>query len=163
MTLLTIDDSWYQRPPNIPEDISAGGVVVRLEANRILIAIVTEGHLAKYVLPKGRLEKGESIETAAYREVAEEAGLTDLKLIADLGSRERLDYSKKRWKKVHYFLFLTSQIEGKPTDQTYDYQLHWFDLDALPPLFWPEQKEIIVSNRDRIRGLIMTQPKSQNA
>ncbi|MEC4805133.1 MAG: NUDIX domain-containing protein [Jaaginema sp. PMC 1079.18] len=155
MTLAIIDDSWYQRPPNIPEDISAGGVVIRLEAQRLLIAVVTEGHLTKFVLPKGRLEKGESIEDAAYREVAEEAGLTDLKLMADLGSRERLDYSKKRWKKVYYFLFLTSQIEGIPTDTTHDYQLYWFDLEDLPPLFWPEQKEIIVNNRDRIRKLIL--------
>lgn len=155
MKIITIDDSWYHRPPDISEDISAGGVVVRLQDNRIFLAVVTEGHLSKYVLPKGRLEKGENLETAAYREVAEEAGLTDLKLIANLGSRERLDYSKKRWKKIHYFLFLTQQIEGQPTDTTYDYQLYWFDLDEMPPFFWPEQAELIMTNRDRIRDLVL--------
>lgn len=154
--MITIDDSWYHRPPDVPEDISAGGVVVRVQENRLFLAVVSEGSLSKYVLPKGRLEPGETLEMAAYREVAEEAGLTDLKLMADLGDRQRLDYSKKRWKKIHYFLFLTQQIEGKPTDTTYDYQLHWFDLEEMPPFFWPEQQQLVESNRDRIRDLALT-------
>lgn len=148
--MITIDDSWYHRPLDVPEDISAGGVVIRVQDNHLFLAVVSEGSLSKYVLPKGRLESGETLEMAAYREVAEEAGLTDLKLIADLGDRERLDYSKKRWKKIHYFLFLTHQIEGKPTDTTHDYQLHWVDLEEMLPLFWPEQQELVESNRDRI-------------
>lgn len=152
--MITVDDSWYHRPPNIPEDISAGGVVVRWQDNRLFLAVVSEGSLSKYVLPKGRLESGETLEMAAYREVAEEAGLTDLKLIADLGDRERLDYSKQRWKKIHYFLFITAQIEGKPTDTTYEYQLHWFDFEQPLPFFWPEQQELVESNRDRIQDLV---------
>ena len=160
--MITVDDSWYHRPPNIPEDISAGGVVVRWQDNRLFLAVVSEGSLSKYVLPKGRLESGETLEMAAYREVAEEAGLTDLQLIADLGDRERLDYSKQRWKKIHYFLFITAQIEGKPTDTTYEYQLHWFDFEQPLPFFWPEQQELVESNRDRIRDLVSTHLQTES-
>jgi bis(5'-nucleosidyl)-tetraphosphatase len=149
-----IDNSWYERPTHVRAETSAGGVVARLENDRVLIAAVREGRLPDYILPKGRLEAGESIEVAAYREVAEEAGLTDLVLVANLGQRERLDYSKKRWKIIHYFLFFTQQIDGTPTDTTHAYELHWFDLDRLPHFFWPEQQALLESHRTLIETTI---------
>ena len=145
-----IDKSWYERLPNIPGSVSAGGVVVRLEANQIYIALVQAMRRPEYVLPKGHVEPGESIEEAARREIGEEAGLTNLKLLGDLGIRERLSFKKREWKKIHYFLFLTSQIEGKPTDPYVNYVLAWFPLEELPPLFWPEQQELIEFNRSLI-------------
>ncbi|MFP4296773.1 MAG: NUDIX domain-containing protein [Spirulinaceae cyanobacterium] len=87
---------------------------------------------------------------AAYREVAEEAGLTDLKLMADLGDRQRLDYSKKRWKKIHYFLFITAQIEGKPTDTTYEYQLSCYAFKPPIPLAEPFGE---LGSRQKFKGL----------
>lgn len=152
---IQIDDSWYQRPLGIPESISAGGIIVRTENGTIYVAAVQEVRKTPntaYVLPKGRLEAGETIEEAARREIEEEAGLTDLTLLAELGVLERLDFRKRSWKIIHYFLYRTAQIDGKPTDTTIDYQLHWFPLDALPPFFWPEQQQLIESNRDLIRN-----------
>ena len=37
-----IDDSWYVRPHAVPERVGAGGVVVRVEAGKLLVALVTE-------------------------------------------------------------------------------------------------------------------------
>jgi len=149
-----IDETWYQRPPNVPEHISAGGVVTRVEDGCVYIALVQEGRLTDYILPKGRVEKGETLEQAAAREIAEEAGLTQLHLLGSLGIRERLDFRKRAWKKTHYFLFATEQIEGQPSDDQHEYRVHWHPLDTLPKLFWPEQAALIEENRERIRELV---------
>lgn len=147
---IVIDESWYRRLPGLPEFVSAGGIVVRQENKRAYIALVSSKRQKEYILPKGHVDPGETIEEAARREIEEEAGLSELSLVADLGYRERLDFAKVCWKKTHYFLFTTTQIQGNPTDPYTAYQLHWVPLDELAPLFWPEQKELIESNREQI-------------
>lgn len=149
-----IDDSWYHRLPGIQEEVSAGGIVVRLQTQQPYVALIRERGGSVYVLPKGRLEPGESIEQAAHREIAEEAGLTCLKLLADLGVRERLSFSKRRWKKVFYFLFSTTQVESDASRLEPGNQLEWFPLNHLPYLYWPEQKALIDFNRDLIRMML---------
>ncbi len=151
--LTVIDDSWYEKPAGLREKVAAGGVVVRVVAGRAHVALVREGPGLAYVLPKGRLEAGESPEAAARREIEEEAGLTDLTLVAALGTRERLDYRKTHWKRTHYFLFRTDQAEGRPTDAHHAYVLHWFPVDELPPMFWPDQAGLIAEHLARIQEL----------
>ncbi|MDW8366465.1 MAG: NUDIX domain-containing protein [Abditibacteriales bacterium] len=149
-----IDDTWYHRPPDVPDRTSAGGVVVRRQDGRVYVALVQEGDLPAYVLPKGGIEKGEDLEETARREIAEEAGLSNLTLVAKLGTRERLSYDRQEWITAHYFLFVTDQVDGTPTDRETAYRLHWFPLDDLPPMCWREQRELIETNRERIVELV---------
>ncbi|HTY08636.1 MAG TPA: NUDIX domain-containing protein [Candidatus Edwardsbacteria bacterium] len=156
---MRIDKSWYAKPAGITEHVSCGGVVARVEGGTILIALLSEDGFKEHVLPKGHLEKGETLEQAAIREIAEESGLTDLRLLGELGVRERLDLKKTSWKKTHYFLFRTVQVSGPIHDAHHTYVLEWFPLDALPRMFWPEQQELIESNRamiDRSLGKLTT-------
>lgn len=156
MTRRVIDSTWYQRPPNVPEHDAAGGIVARAANGRVYIALVGEKGLSKFVLPKGHVEAGESLEQAAVREIEEEAGLSQLTLLAPLGVRERLDFDKRTWKKTHYFLFATEQIDGTPTDKKHHYKAKWFLLDESPELFWPEQTQLIQKNRQKIERLILS-------
>lgn len=91
---------------------------------------------------------------AARREVLEEAGLSQLRLIQKLGSLERLTFTKNRWSIAHFFLFQTDQIEGTPTDTEHHYGVWWFPIDDLPAFFWPEQRELIDQNRALITTAI---------
>lgn len=64
----------------ILEEVSAGGVVYRLSepeegARKWEFLIGKHSGYHKWVLPKGLVEKGESLEEAAEREVAEEVGV----------------------------------------------------------------------------------------
>jgi 8-oxo-dGTP pyrophosphatase MutT (NUDIX family) len=149
----TIDQSWYERPPGTREQIAAGGIVVRAVGGAAHLALVREGAGLAYILPKGRLEPGETPEVAALREIEEEAGLTDLTLVATLGVRERFDFRKTHWKVTHYFLFRTEQVDGQPTDPNHAYMLEWFPFSELPPLFWPEQAALIHEHAAEIQAL----------
>jgi 8-oxo-dGTP pyrophosphatase MutT (NUDIX family) len=140
----------------VPEEISAGGIVARLDHGKVLVALIQEDQDPRYVLPKGGIDPGETIEQAARREIAEEAGLTELILLADLGKKERLTYAKKAWKKTYYFLFVTNQVHGSPTDRSQRYELLWAPIDRLPNLIWPEQKALIDFNRDLMIKLVQT-------
>ena len=149
-----IDESWYRRPAGMPEHLAAGGAVVRKEGDRVLVAVVSEDGLSDYILPKGHVEAGESLEQAARREIEEEAGLRDLRLLGELGVCERMNFPRTGWKKTHYFIFTTDQVEGRPTDANHAYATTWVPLDELGSLFWPEQRELLEENRERIRALL---------
>lgn len=58
---------------NIKLEMSAGGVVYRVVNDVIEVKLITTKNW-KYNFPKGHVEHGESIESAALREVLEEAG-----------------------------------------------------------------------------------------
>lgn len=66
---------------------SSGGIVLSERGEVALVRHrVSNG---SWLFPKGHVEDGEDDEAAARREIAEEAGLTDLEYIDDLGSYER--------------------------------------------------------------------------
>jgi 8-oxo-dGTP pyrophosphatase MutT (NUDIX family) len=90
--------------------VSAGGVAFRLKESLTEVAIISVAPGGRWQLPKGIIDEGESPETAAVREVREEAGIeTDLLAPIDVveywyvgaeSSGQRVRYHKH----VHFFL-----------------------------------------------------------
>ena len=148
--MATINKSWYTRLPGVPDRTSAGGVIVRLEGPKVMVALVREGGDKEYILPKGKVEKGESLEEAAEREIGEEAGIEDLELLSFLGVESRMTYKKDKWVTTHYFLFRTEQTDTDPTDDSHDYETFWHDIENLPAMLWPEQQALIENNLAKI-------------
>jgi ADP-ribose pyrophosphatase YjhB (NUDIX family) len=142
-----IDETWYYRLPSAKDRIAAGGVVLRQEDQCVYLALAREADIPPFVLPKGEVEPGESLEAAARREILEEVGLSDLQLIGPLGVLERLSYNKQYWIQTHYFLFTTPQKEGIPTDTQHHSAVWWFPIDALPAMLWPEQRRLIETHQ----------------
>jgi 8-oxo-dGTP pyrophosphatase MutT (NUDIX family) len=145
---MEIDESWYRRPPGVLEHTSAGGVVVRSVDRQLFVALIREGGQPGYVLPKGHVKPGESLDEAARREVSEEAGLAGLNALGEIAVRERLNLKKTSWKRTHYFLYLVD-----PSSSTHG-QAEWFSLVALPVMFWPEQRELLETYRSQIAVLV---------
>jgi 8-oxo-dGTP pyrophosphatase MutT (NUDIX family) len=155
-----IDDSWYVRPASIAQRTSAGGVVVRAQDGEALVALTWEKGYRGPVLPKGGVEPGEELLQAARREVEEEAGLNRLQLIAPLGFIERLTYDKRQWVTTHFFLFITDQITGTPTDPLHhEHEPLWRRLDQLDDMFWPDQRRLVLMHEEPIRRSLGLTPE----
>jgi 8-oxo-dGTP pyrophosphatase MutT (NUDIX family) len=146
-------DRYYEKPPNAKRRTGAGGVVARLDNDKVFIALIRDRGDHEYVLPKGGIEPGETLEEAAVREIHEEAGFERLTLLAELGVGQRLAGKRNVWQKTHYFLFLTDQVLGKPTDRR-DWEVKWFEPHKLPKIYWREQEQLVLDNLDRIIKLV---------
>ncbi len=85
---------------------AAGGMVV---VDNQFVAIERHGVAD---LPKGHIEKGETPEMAALREVEEETGITDLEIIEELPSTWHCYLLDNQWtiKKTSWFLMKTNSI-----------------------------------------------------
>jgi len=151
-----IDASWYARPQGHRHRTGAGGAVLRRADGGLLLALVKEVELGDdhYVLPKGGVEAGEDIETAAVREIAEESGLVELAYHGPLGTLERQNFKRTYWQTSYYGLYSTGQESGVITDPA-NYGLAWFRLDALPPMFWPDEEALIRGRRGWIEELLL--------
>ena len=156
-----IDETWYTRPEGVEGSVAAGGVVARVSGSEILIAVAKERGYDTAVLPKGHVDPGEDVEQAARREIAEEVGLEDLQLLTKLDVKERLDFSKTEWKRTHYYLYFTDQVDVKPLEADVHTEMDWIPIEPLPNLFWPEQVELIRENAEEIRSHLLPQQQSQ--
>ena len=92
---------------------AAGGIVLDSSGRVLLIErdVVRAGEpLHEVRLPKGRIEKGETDERAAVREVCEETGYCHVEITADLDTatcefvRERKGKQQRVTREEHYYL-----------------------------------------------------------
>ncbi|MDD4957223.1 MAG: NUDIX domain-containing protein [Candidatus Omnitrophica bacterium] len=69
------------------EHFAAGGVVIKKERGRPRVLLIKDRY-GRWTWPKGHLEKGETPETAALREIKEETGLEDITIETFIGRQE---------------------------------------------------------------------------
>jgi ADP-ribose pyrophosphatase YjhB (NUDIX family) len=97
---------------------SAGGVVVNPKGE--VLVVNQRGN--SWSLPKGHVDPGEDLLTAARREIAEESGITELEFVRKLGIIERHRIGRdggedlSELKLIHLFLFRTGQVQLQPQD-----------------------------------------------
>jgi 8-oxo-dGTP pyrophosphatase MutT (NUDIX family) len=134
------------RPGPIKRQVSAGGVIFRKNNSSIEIALIAVKGGNVWCLPKGVIDKGESAEIAAVREVSEETGLQG-RIIEKLGEINYWYYIKEEEarcrKTVHFFLI---EYESGETSQ-HDFEVDlvsWFPIeDALKKANYKGEREII--------------------
>jgi len=111
--------------------IKAAGGIVRNSKEEILII----ERLGKNDLPKGKVEKDEDVEVAAQREIAEECGITNLKLIGEFTPTYHTYWLKENFilKKTYWFNYNYSGNE-LPIPQTEEdiTVVKWVNPEYLP-------------------------------
>jgi 8-oxo-dGTP pyrophosphatase MutT (NUDIX family) len=128
-------------------EVSAGGVVYRREDDAIDLALAARrtrrGQLA-WGLAKGAIERGESDEQAAVREVLEETGLR-AEVEADLGDI-RYFYvweGVRVRKRVHFFLMRATGGDVADHDSEME-DVRWFPLrTAIKRAAYKGEREVI--------------------
>jgi 8-oxo-dGTP pyrophosphatase MutT (NUDIX family) len=134
-------------PPPVQREVSAGGVVYRREGDEIEIVLASRrtrrGELA-WGLAKGGIERGETHEDAAVREVLEETGYT-AEIEASLGdTRYFYVWEDTRIRKtVHFFLMRCTG--GDPADRDDEMEeVRWFPLErALKRAAYKGEREVL--------------------
>ncbi|MEO8042315.1 MAG: NUDIX domain-containing protein [Acidobacteriota bacterium] len=151
----TIDESWFIKPIGVPEKVTAGGVVARVENDQVKIAVIEKEFRGgiRFSLPKGHVEVGETIEETAVREIYEETGINDLQFVQFLKATERLNSKKSAWKVNHFYLFITEQINCTPLED--DKVVRWFPIDNLPQMFWSDQSQLLREHRQEIVSKVL--------
>jgi 8-oxo-dGTP pyrophosphatase MutT (NUDIX family) len=133
---------------------SAGGIVVGKDGRMVLV----EQGGNSWSFPKGGIDAGETALAAATREIHEECGITDLTLLAELGSYERYSIARdgisedieNGLRPRTIFLFSTPQSELS-ADGIEITEARWVTLDeALQLLTHPKDKEFLASVRSII-------------
>lgn len=108
---------------------SCGAVVFRTINNKIQILLIRHVNGGHWAFPKGHVEKGETEEQTALREILEETGLS-VKL--DNRYRQIVSYSPKKdvIKDVVYFV-AHADADSETTPQAEEIsQIKWVDADA---------------------------------
>lgn len=129
----------------------AGGIVI---ANGSVLVVNQRGH--SWSLPRGHVEEGESKMDTAIREIFEETGICDLKLVRELGTYNLYRTAKygkgdkDEMKTITMFLFKTDQEFPEPKDPQISKAVWVKKEDVLELLSRPEDKEFFLRFENNI-------------
>jgi len=141
------------------EETSAGGLVIDRSGSAPRAAVIARLNRAgrmEWCLPKGHLERGETAEQAAVREIEEETGIRGT-IVGSLGT---IDYwfsvdGRRVHKMVHHYLLEAVggelSIEGDPDHEAID--VAWVALEELNTLLaFPNERRIAREATARLAG-----------
>ena len=125
--------------------VQAGGVVIRsVGASARFLLVTAKREPERWVLPKGGIDKGESAEAAALREVREEAGVE---------ARVRLSLGAIRYpipgdeRQIEFFLM--DYVKDVTAEDAR--RVSWFEFDdAVKRVRFEEPREILERARKAI-------------
>jgi 8-oxo-dGTP diphosphatase len=121
--------------------LAAGGVVWRYgPEDSAVLAVVHRPRYDDWSLPKGKLDKGESFEAAAEREVMEEIGAR-CRVGGELPPTSYRD-NKGRLKLVRYWLMEALEVDFEPNDEVDE--LRWMTPEDAVQVLSYERDRILV-------------------
>jgi 8-oxo-dGTP diphosphatase len=132
---------------------SAGGVIFRRTGILVQVALIATKNKTVWTLPKGIIDKNESPEMAAVREIQEETGLTG-EIMGPLGEKSYWFYLKdenaKCKKTVSYFL--VEFISGDTANFSWEVdEARWFPIEEASELLsYKSDREIMSRAKESI-------------
>ena len=142
-------------------EVSAGGVIYRDEDSSLQVCLIATRGGTRWQLPKGLVEKGEPLATAAAREVREETGL----LGEVEGQLDKIDYwfvwkeddgrSVRHHKLVHFFLMRHTGGDTSLHDHEVD-EARWFPIaEAITKVAFANERKVV----EKARRVLTDKPR----
>lgn len=115
------------------------GCIILNDRNQILLVLHNAGH---WGLPKGHVEKGETEEETAIREVKEE---TNIDVEVNTNYRYSMVYSPKEDVEKEVIYFIAKNINNHYNPQIEEVQdIKWLDIDnAIETITYDNSKELL--------------------
>ncbi|MGB1038272.1 MAG: NUDIX hydrolase, partial [Bacteroidia bacterium] len=134
--------------------IAAGGIVERHDGKILLMK-----RLGKWDLPKGKLDKGETIEECALREIEEETGAKDLSVSSSFAETFHTYYRNEKWiiKHTHWYIVkCANPDELSPQKEEDIQQVAWVDYETIDVLkidTYPAIRKLLKLYKKRLNKL----------
>lgn len=144
------------KPATIRHLHSAGGIVFRKEGNKCEVALIATKNRTVWTIPKGIIDKDETPEQAAVREIEEETGLKS-RIIEKIGQKSYWFFLKdenvKCRKTVTYFLLEHTGGSINSICCEID-EASWFSAaEAENTVSYKSDRDIVEAAISRIKGL----------
>lgn len=134
---------------------SAGGLIVSsLDSPSVLLMYRIHGDAEAWKTPKGGIERGESKRAAARREVAEESGITRVKVVAPLGDVQYFKREKGRLREKTVHLYLMVNRDGEtgiaPREGERFVSSEWLPFDEAVERVTQKQVRPIIAKAEKL-------------
>ena len=125
---------------------SSGGILFRKTSAGVRVALISRQGGKVWCLPKGLIEKGESAQETALREVREETGLTGeiVRKLGDVSYRYLSEEEQTRFfKKVSFFLM--KHLGGNTRDHDFEVdEAVWMPIEkAVQKLTYASERKLM--------------------
>jgi len=145
-----------RKPASLRQQTSSGGVIYRKTGGEVQIVLVSVKGGSVWCLPKGVIDKGETPEVTALREVREESGLAG-RIIDKLGEVTYWYYVQeaniKCRKTVHFYLM--EYVSGDTGEHDFEVdEARWFSLgEAMEKISFRGDRSILQKAGSMLRAL----------
>ena len=148
---------FYRRRPSITEvvkEATAGGIVWRRNKKGNIEILLHKDPKERWTIPKGHIEPGETAREAAEREIREETGLQEMKVMNWLG---KINFQYRRQNSLilmttHIYLVQAKGNTNNVQKEDFMKSIAWLDAnDALEKIEYEDIGKLILIGLKEIR------------
>ncbi len=144
------------KPASLKRQTSSGGVIYRKTEGVVEVALVSVRGGRFWCLPKGIVDKGETPELTAVREVREESGLSGriLEKLGDITYWYYIRGENSKCRKTVYF-YLMEYMEGNTSQHDFEVdEAVWYPIDeALQKVSFRGDRAILEKAVSKLREM----------